>query len=257
MTTISPASSTTLALLHMPSQPGEIERNKRLIGQGVSCAAAAGARLIVSPELAVSGYGFCDVIGTDWIAREQAALFDWAATLARRASAFLLLGTPEADLRLFNSAILFGPDGGKVGHHRKIMVLKVGSESWSTAGDRPTALAVEGIGRIGLFICADMYSRRLVDETAALGVDLLVSSAAWAPGHHGPDGEWERASLETGRPVVVCNRTGRDAMDFTGARSIVAARGEIVFSHSSPGPAVVLVDWDARARRLSNWRVAP
>ena len=47
------------------------------------------------------------------------------------------------------------------------MVLKVGSESWSTAGDRGTVVTVDGIGRVGLFVCADMYSKRLVDETAA------------------------------------------------------------------------------------------
>ncbi len=90
------------------------------------------------------------------------------------------------------------------------MVLKVGSESWSTAGDRSTVVSVDGIGRVGPFVCADMYSKRLVDETAAQSVDLLVSSAAWAPGQHGPNGEGERASLETGRPVLVCNRTGVD-----------------------------------------------
>lgn len=244
-----------LALLHLACRPGEIEHNRHLIEDGVCRASAAGARLIVSPELAVSGYGFRDVIGTDWIARGQAELFDWASTLARRASASLLLGTPEADGRLFNSLVLFGPRGERIGRHRKIMVLKVGSESWSTAGAGPTAIKIEGVGRVGLFVCADMYSTRLVDETAAQGVDLLVSSAAWAPGHHGPDGEWERASLETGRPVLVCNRTGMDAMDFRRAQSVAAIGGRIVSSHSSPESAVILVDWNAQTRQLSNWRV--
>ena len=44
----------------------------------------------------VSGYGFRDLIGTDWIAARQPALIAWAGDLARQASAFLLLGTPEA-----------------------------------------------------------------------------------------------------------------------------------------------------------------
>ena len=147
-------------------------------------ASARGASFIVSPELVVSGYGFRDAIGTDWIARDQAGLFDWAGRLACRASAFLLLGTPEAqpDGKLFNSMILFSPEGTRLGHHRKINVLKQGSESWSTPGDRATVLTVDGIGRVGIFVCADMYSRRLVEETAAQDVDLLVSSAAWAPG---------------------------------------------------------------------------
>lgn len=249
----------TVALLHLAPRPGEVAHNKRAIEQAVARATAMGARFVVSPELAVSGYGFRDAIGTDWIARDQAALFDWAGALARRSSAFLLLGTPEAmpgDRTLFNSMILFAPDGTRRGHHRKINVLKVGSESWSVPGDRATAVTVDGVGRVGLFVCADMYSRRLVEETASHGLDLVVSSAAWAPGLHGPDGEWERASRETKRPVLVCNRTGVDVLDFRGAQSVAAAGGSIVFSHSSVDSAVVLVDWDARARELTNWRVA-
>ncbi len=226
-----------------------------MIESAVRRAASMGATFIVSPELVVSGYGFRDAIGTDWIARDQPALFAWAGDLARQASAFLLLGTPEEDGRLFNSQILFAPDGTRIGHHRKIMVLKVGSESWSTAGDRSTVVSVDGVGRVGLFVCADMYSKRLVDETAAQGVDLLVSSAAWAPGHHGPNGEWERASLETARPVLVCNRSGMDAMDFRGSQSVAAVDGSIASSHRSPDSAIVLLDWAPQTRQISNWRL--
>ena len=247
--------STTVALLHLAPRSGDVAHNKRMVESAVRRAAAMGAAFVVSPELVVSGYGFRDAIGTDWIARDQAALFAWAGDLARQASVFLLLGTPEADGRLFNSQILFAPDGTRIGHHRKIMVLKVGSESWSTAGDRSTVLTVDGIGRVGLFVCADMYSKRLVDETAAQEVDLLVSSAAWAPGHHGPNGEWERASFETGRPVLVCNRTGMDSMDFRGSQSVAAVGGRLASSHSSPDSAIVLLDWTPQARQVSNWRV--
>ena len=247
--------STTVALLHLAPRPGDIAHNQRMLEGEVRRAVSRGATFVVSPELAVSGYGFRDVIGTDWISREQSALFAWAGDLARQASVFLLLGTPEADGRLFNSQILFAPDGARIGSHRKVMALKVGSESWSTAGDRGTVVTVDCVGRIGLFVCADMYSQRLVDETAAQGVDLLLSSAAWAPGHHGPNGEWERASLATGRPVLVCNRTGIDALDFTESQSVAAVGGAIVSSHRSPDSAIILLEWAPQTRQIADWRV--
>jgi predicted amidohydrolase len=250
--------TTTIALLHLAPRPGEIELNRRAIERAMRKAATSGARLIVTPELAVSGYGFRDLVGTQWIARDQPTLLAWGGALARETKASLVLGTPEADREgtiLFNSMILFAADGSVVGRHRKINALRVGSESWSTPGDRPTVLTVDGIGRIGFFVCADMYSPRLVEETAAHGVDLLLSAAAWAPGHHGPDGEWERASAATGRPVLVCNRTGRDVLDFEAARSVAAVDGTIAFSHASPEPRIALVDWTPDTRRLSNWRV--
>lgn len=252
------ASTTTIALLHLAPRPGKLEANRGAIEQAVRRAAASGARLIVTPELAVSGYGFRDLVGTQWIARDQPTLLAWVGALARETKASLVLGTPEADLEgtvLFNSMILFAADGSVVGRHRKINALRVGSESWSTPGDRPTVLAVDAIGRIGFFVCADMYSPRLVEETAAQGVDLLLSAAAWAPGHHGPDGEWERASATTGRPVLVCNRTGNDVLDFDAAQSVAAVNGGIVFSHASPEPRIVLVDWTSATRQLTNWRV--
>ena len=102
--------SRTVALLHLAPRPGDIAHNKRMIESAVRRAAAMGAVFVVSPELAVSGYGFRDAIGTDWIARDQPELFAWAGDIARQASVFLLLGTPEADGRLFNSQILFAPD---------------------------------------------------------------------------------------------------------------------------------------------------
>lgn len=147
----------TIALLHLAPRPGDVGHNKRRVENAIGRLPAMGVKLIVTPELAVSGYGFRD------------------------ASSFLLLGTPEAaDGALFNRVILFAPDGSRVGHHRKINVLRTGSESWSSPGDQATVLAIDGIGRVGLAICADMYSERLVNETASRGPDLLASSAAWA-----------------------------------------------------------------------------
>lgn len=244
----------TLALLHLAPLPGALDDNRRRIESAAVAASAAGARLIVTPELALSGYGFRDLIGTDWIAAGQAEHLAWASGLARRCGAFLLLGTPEAAGALYNSLLLFAPDGTRLGGHRKVNALRVGSESWSTPGDSATVLVADGIGRLGLAICADLYSPRLVAETAAPGIDLIVSAAAWAPGLHGPAGEWERASAATGRPVVVCNRTGPDSMDFTGSRSVVASGGAIAFAYGDAAPATLLVDWQDGA--LSNWRQA-
>lgn len=250
-------SRSTIALLHLAPEPGEIERNVHALDTAVRDAARRGAVLAVTPELALSGYGFRDRIGTAWIERDQPALLRRLSGLVREAGIFLVMGMPLAEGgALYNGMIVFAPDGSEIGRHRKINALRVGAESWSTPGDRPTVLALEGVGQLGLFVCADFYSERLVAETAAAGCDLLLSSAAWAPGEHGPAGEWERASQVTGRPVLVCNRTGREALDFSGAQSIAAVDGKLVGVHASSEAATVLVDWNPAIRALDNWRLA-
>jgi N-carbamoylputrescine amidase len=77
------------------------------------------------------------------------------------------------------------------------------------------------------------------------GAVLLVSPANWGPGPHGPDGERERCTRDTGLPLLVCNRTGADGeLDFTRAASVVVKDGRRLCLMTSPSSAIFLVDWD-------------
>ena len=67
----------------------------------------------------------------------------------------------------------------------------------------------------------------------------------WGPGMHGPDGEWERCSRETGLPLLVCNRTGIDrTLRFTAAESIVVKDGQRLCSFASERSVMFLIEWD-------------
>jgi hypothetical protein len=78
-------------------------------------------------------------------------------------------------------------------------------------GTQAVAIPVPPFTRVGMLICADAYTSEIARNLQAQGAQLLVSAAAWAPGHHGPNGEWERCTHDTGLPLIVCNRdrTGR------------------------------------------------
>ena len=116
-----------------------------------------------------------------------------------------------------------------------------GSESWATPGEDATPVVVDGLA-VGLLVCADAHPPGIADRHHELGAEVFVSAAAWAPGHHGPDGEWEAISARTGCPVVVCNRTGVDTrLDFTGATSVVAIGGKRILELTSPASAVFVV----------------
>lgn len=81
---------------------------------------------------------------------------------------------------------------------------------------------------------------------------MLVSSSAWAPGLHGPSGEWEQCTRETRLPLLVCNRTGPDrTLDFTVAESVVVKDGQRLLSFRSERSTIFAIDWDLQTRNLA------
>ena len=219
-------------------------------------AADLGATWILTPELAVSGYTFADSLGTQWIEPQPDHWMAKIHRLAARRQLTIFLSHPERDPQsdlLYNTVFAIGPDGRLAGSHRKINALRVGSEAWSTAGHPGHRISSCAVWPVGLLICADAYSPGIANSLKAQGAKALVSSAAWAPGLHGPNGEWERCTKDTGLPLFVCNRTGPDrTLDFTKAETVVAQNGRRLLSFSSERSAIFIIDWDLKTGTLAN-----
>lgn len=177
------------------------------------------------------------------------------ARLAAQLRVTLFLSCPEQDRKsrkLYNSLFAISADGTIVGTHRKIHTLRVGSEAWSTPGTQAVAIPAPPFTRVGMLICADAFTSDIARNLRAQGAQLLVSSAAWAPGHHGPNGEWERCTSDTGLPLIVCNRTGPDrTLDFTKAETVVVTDGRRLLSLSSARSAVFAIEWDLEKQTLA------
>lgn len=244
-----------IAFLHLAPVPGALAQNRHLITTAICNAASLGATWIITPELAVSGYTFADQLGTEWIEPQPDHWMSRICRLAARLRVTLFLSQPEKDphsRHLFNTVFAIGPDGRIAGSHRKINALRVGSEAWSTPGTKATAFSLTPFGRVGLLICADAYTPGIAKNLKAQRAKVLVSSAAWAPGLHGPNGEWERCTKDTGLPLFVCNRTGQDrTLDFRKAESVVAQGGKRLLSMSCEQSAIFLIDWNLTTETLA------
>lgn len=241
------ASVIRVGLLHLAPLTGELDHNRRQIETAIELAAAAGADWIITPELAACGYAFADMIGTEWIAPQPDP---WMTGLCRKTAELgvtLFLSYPERDAgsdRLFNTVFVLA-NGRVVGSHRKINALRSGSEAWSSPGTKAEPIKVPPSIKVGILICGDAFSPGITASLHARGAQFLVSSAAWAPGFHGPNGEWERCSSATGLPLLVCNRTGTDRfLDFRDAESVIIRQGRRLLSFRSPCSKVILIDWD-------------
>lgn len=175
--------------------------------------------------------------------------------LVARLRVTVFLSHPERDRhsrKLHNTVFAIAADGRIVGKHRKINTLRVGSEAWSSPGEQATVVPVPPFKNVGMLICADASSKEMARSFKTQGAELLVSSAAWAPGHHGPNGEWERCTNETGLPLLVCNRTGPDrTLDFTKAETVVVKDGQRLLSLSSERSAIFTIEWDLQTQNLA------
>ena len=220
--------SLTVAFLHLAPELGLLDRNRSLIEYGTRVAADSGADWVLSGELVVPGYRFEPRIGTSWIAEQPDS---WMRRLARLSSDLgvaSFVSHPEREAatgRLFNSLFVIGRNGQILGRQRKLDPTP-GSEDWSSAGDPGRPIPVDGI-KIGLLLCADAYKPLPALRLRDAGAQLLVSAAAWWPGEWGPKGEWEARTLDTGLPLIVCNRTGSDHQSqLFDSESVVVDRGE-------------------------------
>ena len=233
-----------IALLHLETVPGAIDRNRYVIVEAIKHAAAIGAQWIVTPELAVCGLQFAHIVGSDWIQPQPDPWTQQVCRLAKTLKRTVFLGCPEREgRRFYNSVFVIGPTGEVIGQHRKLNVVS-DSLSWSNPGDRVAPIECDGI-KVGVLICSDAYTSNIARALKFEGAEMLVSPASWGPGIHGPNGEWEQRSQETGLPVIVCNRTGAEqTLDFWKAPSLVAKNGDRLLSHTSNRSAVLTFDWD-------------
>jgi predicted amidohydrolase len=174
-----------LAMIQMRVVPGDKARSLRHAAGLVAEAAAQGAQVIVLPEAMPLGW-------TDASAHELAdAIPDGEscrllAELAVRHHLFLCSGLVERDGEVvFNSAVLIGPDGQVLLHHRKIHELDIAHDCYAR-GDR-LAVADTALGRIGVMICADAFApgQPISRALGLMGAEIILSPCAWAvPADH-------------------------------------------------------------------------
>ena len=240
-----------VAMLHLAPVVADVAHNRSLVERGLDRAAQLGAQWVITPELFITGYKFAEVIGTDWI-RPQPD--DWMQSFCRQVAecgVTVFLSHPERDPDaglMYNTVFVIGPDGNIIGRHRKVKALR-GPEAWSSPGAEIAPINCDGT-EVGVVICADAYRNDVAGILKDRGAELLVSPASWGPGDCGPLGEWEQRTLDTGLPIMVCNRSGWEAddLDFNEAVSVVAINGKRVLeTFCGEDSAVLIFDWDLDA----------
>jgi predicted amidohydrolase len=242
----------TVAAVQMDCRLGRPADNLAVVRQKLAEAAAGGARLVVFPELALTGYGLPDRAAA--VAVAEPVPGPATAALAAdcdRLGVWAVVGLLErAGDRVYNAAALVSP-GGRVECYRKVHLPCVGADRFVDPGDRPFAVHDLGGLRVGLGICFDLSFPEAVRVHTLLGADLIVLPTNWAePARRMATLVTRVRALENRVYVLACNRVGDEAgHHYLGHSSVTDVTGDFLAAAEHDREAVVTAVIDPAAAR--------
>jgi 5-aminopentanamidase len=237
---------------------GDLAGNRARALAALDAAADEGARIVVLPELAASGYVFRDAAEARALAepRDGPTLSGWADRAA--AHELVVVGgfaEDGGDGRLYNSAALIDASGVRA-VYRKAHLWDRESLVF-TPGDDPPAVVDTPHGRIGVMVCYDLEFPEWVRVAAVRGAELLCVPTNW-PREARPDGERPMEVLRamvaasTNRmAVAVCDRCGDErGVAWVAGSAIAGPDGWLLAGPpEQPAPTLLTADLDLATAR--------
>jgi NAD+ synthase (glutamine-hydrolysing) len=247
-----------LALAQIDATVGDLAGNERRIVERLDEARAAGARLVLFPECAVSGYPAEDLLLKEHFLADCRAALDRIA--AHTDGVVAVVGFPERAHDVFNSAAVLA-DGEVRAIYRKMHLPNYGvfdEVRYFQAGDQPAVVEVDGV-LVGLTVCEDVWQPGPPASLEALaGAQLIVNISA-SPYDRGKPRRREQMIVQRARDYVAAMAFcalvgGQDELVFDGHSFVCDHDGEIVAR--SPGFAehLLLCDVDPSATRRGRLR---
>ncbi|MFF1658689.1 carbon-nitrogen hydrolase family protein [Streptomyces sp. NPDC058252] len=233
------------ALLQSSGRPGSVVENLKVLDEAAGRAAAAGAGLLVAPEMFLTGYA----IGDDIARLAEPADGDSAdaiAEIAARHGVAVAYGYPErAGEQVYNSAQLIDADGTRLANYRKTHLFGRFERDHFTPGEQPVVQAELGGLRVGLMICYDVEFPENVRAHAVAGTDLLVvPTAQMHPFQFVAESVVPVRAFENQMYVAYVNRVGQEGeFEFVGLSTLAGPDG-VARARAGRGEDLVLADAD-------------
>jgi NAD+ synthase/NAD+ synthase (glutamine-hydrolysing) len=240
-----------IAVAQINTTVGDFEGNAAKIRSAVDAARNAGAKLVVTPEMSLSGYPAEDLwLRDDFCDQCVAELMKLAPYCLDVA---VIVGYPHREGRTrYNAAAVLR--GGRIEQFyfkQKLPNYKVFDEKrYFEVGNRPCVFEVEG-RKIGLTICEDLWFPEPAAQAKAAGAQLLVSINA-SPFHRAQQAErYQKMGArvkETKLPLLYVHGVGgQDEIVFDGASFGLDAEGMLTYQAESFKEVIEVVELEGDA----------
>jgi predicted amidohydrolase len=235
-----------VAAAQAESTYGEVEANVKTAVDLVECAARQGARVVVLPELFLTGYAAelwsADACLDDPGDGRLAALAD----AARETGTVVVAGAAlRAQERATISLLAFDELGGSTRVYDK-QHLTDEEKPFFVPGEGGATLVVDGWS-LGLGFCFDGCFPQHAAAAAADGASAyLCPSAYYVGSEHRRDLYYAARALDNGIYVAFAGLTGRcGERDFNGGSAVYDPEGRPLDRVGAESPAVAVADLDA------------
>ena len=250
-----------VALAQVAPALGDVASNIALHLKVARRAARAGARLVVFPELSLTGYRLQDLVSEVALRLDSPGPLRPLLALSRTISLVIGLVEESEGHRYYNTALFL--EGGRIRHaHRKAYLPTYGmfeEGRYFAPGDSIGAFRSR-LGRMGMLVCEDLWHPSSALILAQDGADyvLVLSNGPThaAPGVGGPQNHetWRdlvkvTAQMQT-TYVVLVNRVGvEDGIHFGGSSTVVDPLGRVVAQARPLTEEILICDLERGALR--------
>jgi len=220
---------------------------------------AAGADLILYPELQLTGYPPEDLVLKPEFVRRTMEATERLVDATSEPGPAMLFGTVIAEDGASYNAMVLANDGKILGRTLKHELPNYGTfdeKRIFAAGPLPSPLEYEGV-KIGVPICEDIWWDAACNNLAEEGAEILLvpNGSPYELDKDQIRQKMVRArALGTGLPMVYLNRVGgQDELVFDGSSFVVHPDGEVIVQMADWEDALLVTEW---RRESDGWRCA-
>ena len=214
------------------------------------------ADMIVLPELAFTGYNFCDKNELKTLAEDpdKSSTVEALVDICQQKNIHLVTGFAEKKRdKIFNSALLIGPKG--IEHIYRKLHLFNEEKNYFDAGDIPLQINTVKDVKIGMLVCFDWAFPETIRSLTVLGAEVIAHPSNLVLAFC--QEAMITRCLENGVFAITCNRFGADKrphgeIKFTGKSQIVGPGGLLINRAVSQREALFVTEIDpAQSRNKS------
>lgn len=225
------------------------EKNLASVLARFADAAHHGAKLVIFPECALSGYCYSSLDEARPVCEPvpgpcTRAIAEAARTLDCSAIVGLLESSGES---VFNAAAVITPRG-IAGTYRKLHLPYLGIDRFVTPGDKPLEPFSTPAGKVGINICFDASFPEAARVLKLRGAQLLAIPTNWPVGSDSCAHVTNVRALENHMIVAAADRVGEErGFRFAGRSQIADFSGKLLAEAGETEETIIYADVDLTA----------